>query len=57
MSEQPIGYGETVVNEIYDLLIQRICMAFKGLFNPNKVAMAIKVKAATLVLSWNVKKF
>lgn len=57
MSEQPIGYGETVVIEIYDLLIQRICMAFKGLFNPNKVAMAIKVKAATLVLSWNVKKF
>jgi hypothetical protein len=32
-------------------------MALRGLFNPNKVAMAIKVNAATLVLSWKVKKF
>lgn len=37
--------------------MNRICMAFNGLLNPNIVLRVINVRAATAVLSWNDKKF
>ena len=39
------------------MLINRICIAFKGLLSPNMVLKVISVKAAAAVLSWNDKKF
>lgn len=39
------------------MLINRICMAFKGLLSPKNVLNVINVSAAAAVLSWKVKKF
>lgn len=39
------------------MLIQRICIAFRGLGIPIKVANAIRDSAAMLVLNWNRTKF
>lgn len=39
------------------MLINRICMAFKGLLSPKNVLNVINVRAAAAVLSWKVKKF
>ena len=39
------------------ILIQRICIAFKGLERPNVVDNATRDNAATEVESWNVRKF
>jgi hypothetical protein len=39
------------------LLIQRICIAFRGVLNPRQVQRKTSVRLATLVLSWNVMKF
>ena len=39
------------------MLMNRICMAFRGLLRPKNVLRVISVSAATAVLSWNDKKF
>ena len=39
------------------ILINKICMALRGLLKPNIVLRVIKDKAATAVLSWNDRKF
>lgn len=39
------------------ILINRICIAFRGLLNPKNVLRVISVRAATAVLSWNERKF
>ena len=39
------------------ILINKICIALRGLRNPKKVLRVIRVRAATAVLSWNDKKF
>jgi hypothetical protein len=39
------------------ILINKICMAFRGLLSPNIVLSVISVSAAAAVLSWNDKKF
>ena len=39
------------------ILINKICMALRGLLNPKKVLIVINVSAATAVLNWNDKKF
>ena len=39
------------------ILINKICMALRGLLNPKKVLIVIRVRAATAVLNWNDKKF
>ena len=39
------------------ILIHRICIAFSGFLNPNMVLSKTRLRAATLVLSWNVIKF
>lgn len=38
------------------ILIQRICMAFRGFGSPARFASATMLRAATLVESWKVKK-
>lgn len=37
--------------------MNKICIAFKGLLNPNIVLNVMRVSAAAAVLSWNDKKF
>ena len=37
--------------------MNRICIAFRGLLNPNSVLSVINVSAAAAVLSWNARKF
>ena len=39
------------------ILINKICMALRGLLNPKKVLIVINMSAATAVLNWNDKKF
>ena len=39
------------------LLIHKICIALSGFLNPKNVLKSTKLNAATLVLSWKVKKF
>lgn len=39
------------------LLIQRICIAFRGDLNPRAVQIRRRVRPATLVESWKVMKF
>jgi hypothetical protein len=39
------------------ILINKICIAFKGLLSPKKVLSVINVNAAIAVLSWKDKKF
>merc|ERR1719400_2267492 len=39
------------------MLIQRICIGFKGLAVPMSVDTEMRERAAMLVLSWNRKKF
>lgn len=39
------------------ILIHRICIGFNGFGRPTKLLIATKLRAATLVLSWNVRKF
>lgn len=39
------------------MLINKICMAFKGLLSPSRVLSVISVRAAAAVLSWNDRKF
>lgn len=38
------------------MLIQRICIAFKGLASPKVVDSVTRDSAATLVLSWKRRK-
>ena len=42
---------------VQHLLIHRICIALRGLRRPNMVLKSTKLRAATLVLSWKVRKF
>lgn len=39
------------------ILINKICIAFRGLSKPSIVLSVISVNAAAAVLSWNDKKF
>ena len=39
------------------MLMNRICIAFKGLLSPNNVLRVMRVRAAHAVLSWNDRKF
>lgn len=39
------------------MLINRICIAFRGFGNRKKVLSVMSVRAATAVLSWKDKKF
>jgi hypothetical protein len=39
------------------ILINKICMAFRGLLNPSIVLSVISVNAAAAVLSWKDRKF
>jgi hypothetical protein len=39
------------------ILMNRICIAFKGLLSPNIVLSVISVNAAAAVLNWKDRKF
>ena len=39
------------------ILINRICMALRGLLNPKNVLIVMSERAAITVLSWNERKF
>ena len=39
------------------MLMNRICIALRGLLRPKKVLSVIRVSAAIAVLSWNERKF
>jgi hypothetical protein len=39
------------------ILMNKICIAFKGLLSPNMVLSVMSVNAAAAVLNWNDRKF
>jgi hypothetical protein len=54
-----VGITETDGGDIPSMrmLMNRICIAFRGLLSPNIVLSVINVSAAAAVLSWKERKF